>query len=253
MAKDHSSEDRLLISRIEDSLSLAEKTPRTKFLGWLDGREQIIAENYLKKRILNKTFYGGHPQAERKYLAIWTDTHSEPLATDYPFGSLTATFREEDLLTHRDFLGALLHLQIKREAIGDLLVGTGLAVLFVDQSPLKMLRQTLQKVGNVGIEVTDNLPAILPPAFTTEEIRVIVVSPRLDAVVAGVTNTSRGKSALLIQNGLVKVNYQECREVSRLLEVGTLLSIRGYGRICMKEITGETRKGRLVLLLEKYK
>lgn len=253
MTKEKKTNDQFLLSRVEDTISLSNRKSQVRFLGWLDGREKILVENYLKKQTDQFAFYGGYPDAERVYLSIWSEKMEKPAEEIYPFGALTVFFRKQDELTHRDFLGSLLSLQIERSAMGDFLVGEGMAVLFLDKVPLKMVHDSLEKVGRIGVRSVYGQPDILPPAFLIEEKRIVIASLRLDVVVAGVINISRMESTCLIQNGLVKVNYQENRENSYLLQEGTLLSIRGYGRFRMKQVLGETRKGRISVLLEKYK
>lgn len=253
MPKESSTDDKFLLSRAEDCLYQIDNQPRTRFLGWLDGRQRVVLENYLKKRTSDFVFWGGFDSAERTYLALWSKNQEKPREEEYPFSSLICHFRKEDPLTHRDFLGALLHLQIRREAIGDLLVGTGVAVLFLDAAPLKLVENQLTKVGSVGVSVSRKLPEELPKAFDIEEKRIVVASMRLDVLVAAAVNVSRTESAQKIRNGFVNVNYQECYEVSMALEAGTLLSIRGYGRFFIQAILGETKKGRISVLLEKYK
>lgn len=44
---------------------------------------------------------------------------------DFPYRVITAEFPRQYSLTHRDFLGALMNLGLRREAIGDILVEEG--------------------------------------------------------------------------------------------------------------------------------
>ena len=75
--------------------------------------------------------YGGFPEAERKVAGFFPD-YVEPDGLDmFPIMPLTAHFREQDKLSHRDFLGSLMGLRISRELVGDILVGNGMAVFFV--------------------------------------------------------------------------------------------------------------------------
>ena len=43
-----------------------------------------------------------------------------------------------------------------------------------------------------------------------------------------------------------------CLNVSGIVKEKTVISIRGYGRFRLAEIVGQTKKGRLRVVIEKY-
>ena len=85
-----------------------------------------------------------------------------------------------------------------------------------------------------------------------KRIRDTVATPRLDAVVAAAFSTSRGKAADLIAAGRVQLNYRECGKSDRLVAEGDVLSCRGLGKAVVKELGGRSKKGRVMLELERW-
>ena len=83
-------------------------------------------------------------------------------------------------------------------------------------------------------------------------IRDTVAALRLDAVLASGFSTSRSKAAQLVSAGRVSVNHRECMKSDRTVEQGDVLSCRGLGKCVVKEVLGQSKKGRIMLILERY-
>ena len=81
---------------------------------------------------------------------------------------------------------------------------------------------------------------------------VTVSSLRLDCIVAAAANTSREKSAALIKSGMVSAEHTPCAKERAEERENTFFSLRGSGRYRLTGITGETRKGKLRITIEKY-
>ena len=163
---------------------------------------------------------------------------------------MTFRFRKSDTLTHRDILGALMALEIKRELLGDILTAEGCAVVFVHEAAEQLILR-VSKIGRVGVTAESGITVPLPEQ-KTQRIGATVSSLRLDCVVSAAVNTSRERSAELIKSGLVSADHVPCTSVSAEVREKTIISIRGSGRYRVSEINGETRKGRLRITIEKY-
>lgn len=79
-------------------------------------------------------------------------TYAEELPPEdiFPVGAVTFSFRKSDTLTHRDILGALMSLEIKRELLGDILTAEGYAVVFVHENAIELV-SSVDKIGRVGV------------------------------------------------------------------------------------------------------
>ena len=78
-----------------------------------------------------------------------------------------------------------------------------------------------------------------------------VSSMRLDVILSGMLNISRGKSGNLIQKVSIKVSYELTNSRNKMIEEGDMISIRKQGRFTLKKIIGESKKGKFIVLFEK--
>ena len=56
----------------------------------------------------------------------------------------------------------------------------------------------------------------------------------------------------LILGGLAELNYSVCQKTDAAVSAGDTVSVRGFGKFVIKNITDETKKGRLRLEAGKY-
>ena len=244
-------EDALFAARIEDMFTLAEEKCLTRFSFFLDEHQQSLARQIAASHGGNYGFYGGFADSERTVLGIFP-FYQEVEYTLYPVVAVTVTFRKEDTLSHRDFLGALMSLLIKRESIGDILVGEGIGVIFTFDTIAPIIIQELTKIGRVGVRCQMGPPQSLPVSHHFLDLSGTVSSMRLDCIVSFLTNLSREKSAQLIRSGLVQVGGMVWESVSDTVQPGSKISIRGYGKFLIEEQGALTKKGRIHLLCKKY-
>ena len=97
-----------------------------------------------------------------------------------------------------------------------------------------------------------NIKEIREPNVKKEEIRIVVASLRLDAIVAELAKCSRNVANEIIENQRVFINYENESRSSKLLSEGDVIVIRGKGKFIVKLINGETRKGKLSVTIEHY-
>lgn len=238
----------LLPARVSDLVSLCEKTSTPKFLGFLTPDEAAVAVSQLKN-INNYFLFGGYDGAERTVLGIlpeWCDT---PV---YPIKSFTFTYRPCDQLTHRDFLGALMALGLSRETVGDILVEEGRAVVFVLDSISKFVASQIEKVGRVGVNVTEGFTSPLPSFGKKQSFTVTVASTRIDCVVAALCGFSRKDSAAVIADGYVSVNSLGCNKPTVTVSAGDTVTVRRKGRFEIESCDQFSKKGRIILRYNKY-
>lgn len=154
-------------------------------------------------------------------------------------------------LTHRDCLGSLMALGIKREVLGDIIVGEDRCWLFCLEQIADFIISELSRVGRESVSVERCDPperANTPP----EQSGVVVSSERLDALISAVYRVPRSESKALCEEGRVFVNGRETLEASRAPAGGDVVSVRGRGRFIYDGIERETRKGRLRALVRIY-
>ena len=236
-------------------IQLAEKTQYPHFIGFLNMHEQAVLSTVLVgKRKLNYRFFGGYEQSERSILAV--ADNSDTIEDYYfPIAGITFRYKSEFSLTHRDFLGAVMALGIKRETIGDILVADGFAVMFVKEEIRDYLITQIRQIGKVGIisGIWNGNPNDLPVKKDFEPLHCTVSSARLDSIVSAIVPLSREKSAAIIRQGAVFLNSMQINDVSRSVKSGDIISIRGKGKFRIEEFSGITKKGRLKAVVKKYR
>lgn len=241
------SSEAFLRSRVEDALDLSERRCVPSFMGFLDETEQQLARRVLAHTDTDRyAFWGGYDGAERCFLGCFPEYM--PADTDaFPLERVTFRYRSERTLTHRDVLGTLMSLGIKREAVGDILCGDGLVVVFLRDEIAPYICEQITKIGGVGVRVEEHSEEPLPQAHCYESMQDTIASPRLDAVLKALLHTSREKAAQMILSGNVSVNHLVCDEVSETVSADTIISVRGHGRFVVDRIGPPTKKGRLHL------
>ena len=245
-------EEKLFLERIRDLVELCDQRGIPRFSAFLDERQQRIARSAGSLPGVTCGFWGGFPEAERKLFYALPDYCSPEDPSLYPIRTLTASFPRQYSLSHRDFLGALMNLGLRREAIGDILVGEGTAVLFLWEPVADLVLTELTKAGRVGLRLTEGCPDELPAAHAFQELAGTVSSMRLDCVTALLTRESRDSAARLIRSGLVTVNSAAEQSVSFQVREGDKIAVRGHGKFVVREIGAPTKKDRLHITCLKY-
>lgn len=243
-------EQKLFEARVADCVRAGEKRP--SFLGFLDLSERQEAERFLGHiHAESYCFFGGFPEAERVLLGVFP-SYIEPEAALFPLGALTVTYRAQDTLSHRDFLGSFLAKGIVRASLGDMLVEPGRAVVFARTAVLSHLLSETEKIGRVGVRIREGFDEPLPALHDFAPYDGVVASDRLDCLVALLASCGREKAAQLILSGSVSVNHRETLSVSARVGEGDTVSIRRYGRFIIDTLGPKTKKGRLAIKCRKY-
>ncbi len=154
---------------------------------------------------------------------------------------------------HRDYLGAVLGLGVRRESIGDIRIQDDTACLFCLPAVQQLLLDEFKKAGRVSVTVSPcSLPDVPAPVIRTRTLTFTVKSLRLDAVAGSMFGLSRTAAAELIRQGAASLNYSVCEKTDAPVEEGDIISLKGYGKGCLKSIGGKSRKDRLFVETEVY-
>ena len=247
-----SADDAWLSARIEDAYNLCQLRSCPRFVGFLDEHRQAVARVVLRTTgYTHYAFFGGYDGAERTIFGVFPD-FMDIDETLFPLEAMCFRYRSCAALTHRDFLGTLLSLGIKREAVGDIVCGSGQTVVFLLQDVAPYIAENVTKVGGEGVTV--EYPYTDPVRVHREfrEQTDTVASPRLDAVIKSALRISREEAARRIETGCVCVNHIPCETVSATVKEGDVLSVRGSGRFLVDTIGPQTKKGRWIIVLKQY-
>jgi len=241
-------EERLFMSKMCDIAEKSFDSGRVMFSRFLNPGQKLLIESRLSQDF-DLTFFGGYEDAERVVVAFG-EFFDEP---EVPIVAIKVESRGKKTLSHRDYLGSVLSLGIKREHIGDILIKDNDAIMFATKEIADFIMMNLSRIASspVKLSVIEDLSE-----FETKrqfkEAETTVSSMRLDCVLSSVIGTSRSKSVAIIEEGLCTVNYNPVKNVRTQVKDGDILSVRGFGK-CVIETDGHlTKKGRIHLKAKKY-
>ncbi|HWR08409.1 RNA-binding protein [Sporomusa sp.] len=251
-----SSGDADLAAKILDLAEVTLKNRKYKVSEFLDPYGQSIAETIAAhyERLTMET-NGGYAGAERMK-AAFVDTEFLDYAGSLDYHIATLAIHWDNRYcrpSHRDVLGALMGLGIKREMLGDIIMASEQCYVMADATMAAYIMQNLTEVGQAAVSVSQaSLEDIPAKEEKIKEIRSTVASLRLDAVAASGFGTSRTRMAEDIAAAKVKINWQEAKSPSQAVKVGDVISMRGRGRVEVIEVPGQTKKGRYSILLRRF-
>lgn len=238
------------LSRCEDFEQSVLKYKSVRFSHFVSPHDlAVFRTHYRLSPDVKFMAWGGNDDAERVILGFFPDFLT-PDESDFPITPLKIS--KVSGMNHRDVLGSVLGLGIKREMVGDIYFDGDTAVIMCESTAKDYILYNLKTVGrkNVCVEEADLCDFSLKHDF--KMYSVIVASLRLDAVVAAAAKISRGDAVKLILQEMVNVNFTVAKTADKKLTEGDVISIRHHGRFVIESIAGETRKGRTVLEIKKY-
>ncbi len=247
----HSGEDRLLLAGLLDKEQTCDTRGYVTHTRFLDLKQRALCTDAV--RLAGATghalFWGGYEDAERGIYLFYPDyMDADSARLSAPLALLRAHKRKEDTLTHRDYLGSLMGLQIDRSVVGDILVHEEGADIIVLEDMAEFILMHFAKAGRKQISLTREELTDLRHAVTEEKRGTgSVASPRLDSVAALIFNLSRKEVQARIEKGLVFLNNAPCLKPERQISEGDRLTVRGVGRARVESFGGTSRKGRLFL------
>lgn len=249
-------QSRMALARVLDKAQYAQTRnvpAHTQFL--TDGEQDLAQKALAAAGVTRHRFWGGHEGAERKVCVFLPDWAEEfvPGSEDDPLAAVAVKVPQDAKLTHRDYLGSMMGLGLDRDALGDILTGEAGCQAVCLKTLLPTLLTQWVEVGRYHAQVRELPLAELTPGESDVKIRrETFQSLRFDAVAAAGFNISRAKAASLISSGRVLLNHLPCVKPDKILEPGDSLTAKGLGKCVLAQVTGESRKGRIMAEIERY-
>lgn len=242
-----------LAARLIDLAEHAMRSRKYRVSEFLDPRGYTVAETIAAhyNQITLET-NGGYQGAERLKVAFVGEDF--PGTVEFNLTAIAVTWDDRYYqISHRDVLGSLMGLGVKREMFGDIIVKDGLGQIIIDTAVESYILQNLQKIGAAPVSTqVISLSEIEPKEEKVKEIRTTVASLRLDTIAAAGFGLSRTKAASEIEADKLKVNWQSAKSAAQGVAAGDIISMRGRGRIEVCEVIGQTRKGRMSVVLKRF-
>ncbi|MDQ2086618.1 YlmH/Sll1252 family protein [Herbivorax sp. ANBcel31] len=263
-------DDKIVVKKVLDKYYLSEKTSKYTNSDFLDPYQQkLVEKTFNMMGIRDYSFLGGYRGAERAIVvfcpnvvllnSLQQETDETGTGTDDTgfctkfFEVLKITTKGRNAFSHRDYLGSLMGLGIKREKIGDILVKEDFCVIVVLKEIAEFIEYNLIKVGNKTVDITvvdsGELKSFEPKI---KEIGTTVASLRIDCIASASFGISRSKIASLIKSQRVYLNWELVSSLSKTVQEEDTISIKGKGRAVLQRTGKLTKKNRIHVVLKKF-
>ena len=248
-------EDIFLKKRWEELAYKSFQNNRYYFTGFLSLEEiALLKETFVHGEGSIYSLYSGSKSGERA-IARFGNPEEFLYEEDYPICILEAAPLIEkfaDDFSHRDFLGAIMNLGIEREMIGDIVLCGKRAYIFAHVKMADYIKENLVKVKHTNILVREisEIPVEMEKKLKEEQIS--VSSLRIDAVLAKSHCLARNAILEHMREKKVFLNGRVCENPDCRVKEGDILVLRGYGKLCIAGELYENKKGKKVVLIQKF-
>ncbi|WP_029067404.1 YlmH/Sll1252 family protein [Lachnobacterium bovis] len=227
---------------------------------FLNLNEQSILHSTKEQLMSDFLLFGGYNFAERQMVAFIPDDLYD--LSIFPIMLLNITItntKYSQKITHRDVLGALMSLGIKRDVIGDIIVHENdrntYIYIFCDNNIGQYIIDNLNEIKRTKVQVQqviDNPSNIddLKPVFKI--VNELIPSNRIDVIVSKAFHLSRDLSKKLILSQKVFINGRIVNKTSEECKDDIIVSVRGYGRFIFKQSNQVSKKGKLKVIFKFY-
>lgn len=253
------SQYKLLVAKIIDKYEFCKTKNKITYTDFLNISEVSIVKNVLKEeKIQNYIIYGGKEETDRSLVIFYPEKFSKEMVEknfEKIFEVIRIKLPNNIQYEHREFLSGIMKLGIVREKFGDIIVtdfGADIIVLSEISKILSNDLKTLTRFRKSEI-IIENIKELSKIETEFEEVNIIVSSIRLDNFVAELANCSRNNSEEIINEGRVFINSINEFKPSKKININDIITIRGKGKFIFDGIEKETRSGRYLLNMRKYK
>lgn len=247
-------EDRVLLAKLWDKINAGMRKNIAAATCFLSPRELELAR-FLFGEPDGLYAFGGYPEAERKMLIFLPEYLEESALTeeDSPIVCIRATFFQEDNLSHRDILGALMGAGIGRETVGDICIGKGSCDFFVTAEIAPYILSSFDSAGRTRLHLKRiPLSEAQIPEPEIKEIRDTLASLRLDSVISSGFRIGRSLAAQYVSAGKVAIDGLPCEKPDKNVTEGMKISVRGLGKIKLHAVNGKTKKDRISVVIHRF-
>lgn len=243
-----SEDDRVALSKIYDSyLRACDRNYNTYSDFISEEKKDLLEKIFAADNEIDFKTYGGYKGAERVISAFLTNDKD----LDFPIECIEISSKNISSLSHRDILGALMGLGIKRETVGDILIDKT-CLVFVKREIADYIILNLLKAGRYPVSCDYYKGEEIERNEKSEVISSTVSSVRLDAVISSGFKIKRSDAVKLINQGRVSVSHKIASNPDMKLKENDRITLRGYGKIIYLGEYGTSKKGRTIINIKKF-
>ena len=250
MSTNMNNEDEQLKSRFMDLANKAYSRDICTFTNFLGLAElNVFYQSEQDLSYIDTDIFGGMEDSERKIVRFGR------LNTEYPISCIhiiPSLKKFSDKLSHRDFLGAIINLGIKRDTLGDIIVLDNEAYVFCLSNIADFIIQNLDRIKHTSVKCaySRQIPTEIINRIEDKEFN--VASLRLDAIIGEIYKLSRSQSQSFIHDKRVFVNGRLTENNSYQVKPYDKITVRGMGKFIFGDTIRSTKKGRFFVNAQVY-
>lgn len=248
---EHFKGDEAFLKKILDYQTQALNHQRIVLTSFLNPHEQSLVYKVIPQGELQICSYGGLTHAENQRMIICPDFYQIEY-DDFQIVIVEIIYNQQfGKVMHKDILGALMNLGIKRECIGDIYLSDRIFFTCTEQT-FAYISQNLNQIKKAKVHLKRvNEQIEIARQYTTKTF--FISSYRLDKVISSFYNVSRQQASEAIRAGFVKVNYKIIEEVNFLCHNNDVISFKHHGRVKFVDENRTTKQSNHVVTGYFYK
>lgn len=242
---EHYKGDEIFVKKILDYKQQALHNQRMILTPFLNPHEQDIVCKVVGTNEVKVLSYGGFLNAENKRMIICPEFYDVE-REDYQIILVEVIYNQQfGTLKHKDILGALMNLGIKRDCIGDIDDSSSIYFTCTSQT-FHYIQDNLKQIKKSKIKLKQVFQEIkIQHEFDSKTF--FLSSMRLDKIVSTLYKISRQQASVSIRAGFVKVNHKVVEEVNFLCHNNDIISFKRHGRVKIVDEERTTKQGNFVV------
>ena len=238
--------DNILASKIKELVNKSYKMQ--SFTKFLNTEEVSQVRILLKRQGCEQCFF--YPKDCERKIAFFYPNY-KTCDYDIPVKVLKISYKEK--VSHRDILGSIMGLSIKREYVGDIIVSDSFCYVYVYETMVDFIINNLDKISRQKVVISEvQIDEVINQESEFELINDTVKSIRFDSVVSSGFKISRNDALTYIKSGKVFLNSKEIIKPDVKIIQGDRISIKGMGKMELFDIGGTSKKERIFIQIKKY-
>ena len=231
--------------RMNSLIELSKNNGKNTLLPFLDEAQEGILLSLLEKSYVPYAVDGGIINSDRCRYFI-----GDYECNDFKINIYKIIYNKKYYsINHRNVLGSLMALGIKRECIGDIVVTDDNDVYFAITDEISdFIENDFNYVGNIKISI-EKIDYNVTNVIRYQNKDYFLNSLRLDLVISDGFGIARSDAKDMILDGLCKVNQIEVLKPDHKVELNDEISLRHKGRLKLIEIHGLSKSGKIRVTL----
>ncbi|MEG2348555.1 MAG: YlmH/Sll1252 family protein [Clostridia bacterium] len=248
---------KILIASVIDKANIACKTNRIISTDFLDMSEISYLKSYLDQGKFIYTIYKPNKYMEKSIIIFNYEKENQNYNIDFCeyISCIKIKVDTTDKIAHKDYMGSIYSLGIKREKLGDIFVCKNHAYFFCMRSVAEYILLNLQKVANqkvINEEIMLNSQEVQDITLNFIDKNIIISSLRVDLVLSEIYGISRSISKEKILKRDLYINDKLNISPTYCLSEGDIVLFKKCGKFKVGQVIKTTKSDNLVLHILKY-